>query len=126
MTAGPRPAAVAERPGGGGGEGVIEVEAVTRSYVLGGEGRRRGEERPVVHALRGVSFTIATNSPRAIVGPGCSIAENATVSGSVMLSGCTVGAGASLDGAILSPEAVVVPGAELEAGSVVGAGARAG
>jgi putative ABC transport system ATP-binding protein len=69
VSAGPGPAAVAERPGGGGGEGVIEVEDVTRSYVLGGEGRRRGEERPVVHALRGVSFTIARGEFVAIVGP---------------------------------------------------------
>jgi len=59
------------------------------------------------------------------VGPGCSIAEGASVNGSVLLSGCTVGANATLDDAILSPEVFVVPGTELE-GAVVGAGERIG
>jgi putative ABC transport system ATP-binding protein len=53
-----------------GGPPVIEVRDVTRSYVLGGERRRRtDEEIPVVHALRGVSFDISRGDHVAIVGP---------------------------------------------------------
>ncbi len=53
--------------GGGGGGAVIEVADVTRSYVLGEA--RKGEPRQVVHALRGVSFTVGAGEFVAIVGP---------------------------------------------------------
>jgi len=48
---------------------VIEVVDVTRRYVLGGEGRRRGPESVVVSALRGVTFEVAAGEHVAIVGP---------------------------------------------------------
>jgi putative ABC transport system ATP-binding protein len=50
---------------------VIEVRDVTRSYQLGSErGRRKpGAGGAVVHALRGVSFTVRRGESVAIVGP---------------------------------------------------------
>lgn len=65
----------------------------------------------------------AAVGPRAVVGPGCEIAAQATVSGSVLLGGCRVGAGATVRGAILAPDVQVGSGAAIEAGAVVGRGA---
>jgi putative ABC transport system ATP-binding protein len=63
----PGTALAGRRPPEPGGGTVIEVVDVTRSYVLGEA--RRGEERPVVHALRGVTFTVGQGEFVAIVGP---------------------------------------------------------
>ncbi|MBW3601568.1 MAG: ABC transporter ATP-binding protein [Actinobacteria bacterium] len=50
---------------------VVEVRDVTRSYRLGGRGRRRGasDDGTTVHALRGVSLAVESGELVSIVGP---------------------------------------------------------
>ena len=61
--------------------------------------------------------------PRAVLAPGTSIGEAATVESSALHPACRIGAGASVRGSILAAGAVVEDGAEVPEGSVIGAGA---
>ena len=61
--------------------------------------------------------------PRAVLGPGCRIATEARLSGSVALAGCELGEGSSVSGSILAPGVRVGAGASVGEGSVIGAGA---
>lgn len=65
----------------------------------------------------------ASVGPRAVLGPGCSVAAGVTVSDSVLLGGCEVGEGATVRGSILSAGVQVAPGATVE-GAVAGADER--
>jgi mannose-1-phosphate guanylyltransferase len=75
---------------------------------------------------------------RAVLGPGCVLAEAARVEGSVLLGGCELGPGASVsgsvlaadvrvgDGAAVGPDCVIGEGAAIEPGTQLGAGTRIG
>jgi mannose-1-phosphate guanylyltransferase len=52
--------------------------------------------------------------PRAVIGPGCRVAEGAEIRASVLLGGCVVGEGARVADSILSPGVTVAAGARLE------------
>jgi mannose-1-phosphate guanylyltransferase len=60
--------------------------------------------------------------PRAVLGAGCTVAERASVGGSVLLAGCRVGEGARVRDSILSAQVEVAADAEVEPGSVLGEG----
>ncbi len=66
----------------------------------------------------------AVIGPRAVIGHDSSVEAGAAVSGSVLDSGCVVGAGARIDGAILARSVEVGARATVEAGAVIGDGAR--
>ncbi len=62
--------------------------------------------------------------PRAVIGRGCEVAEDAAIESSVLHRGCAVGADARIEGAILAAGVQVGEGAVIGAGAVVGEGTR--
>jgi mannose-1-phosphate guanylyltransferase len=66
----------------------------------------------------------ASVTPRAVIGDGCDVGEDAAISDSVLLDGCTVGAGAEISGSILGMGVVVGDSARVGPGTVIGAEAR--
>jgi mannose-1-phosphate guanylyltransferase len=66
----------------------------------------------------------ASVTPRAVIGDGCDVGEDAAISDSVLLDGCTVGAGAEISGSILGMGVVVGDSARVGPGAVIGAEAR--
>lgn len=87
------------------------------------EGRVATRVRPTAPGLLvGAGAEVAASAtigPRAVLAPGCEVAEDARVTGSVLLDGCKIGAGARVSGSILAPGVSVQPGATLT-GAVVG------
>jgi len=63
----------------------------------------------------------ANVGPRAVLGPGCRVADGTMVSDSVLLGGCTVGEGATVRGSILAADVEVPANAAVE-GIVAGEG----
>ena len=80
--------------------------------------------RGVYVAARADVDPTAQVGPRAVIGAGCVIEEDALVRDSVLLDGCTVGTGARVRGAILAEDAQVAAGATVE-GRVLGRGEMA-
>ena len=57
-----------------------------------------------------------------VIGPGCKVAADAQVTGSLLLEGCKVGSGARIEGAILGKRCIIGAGVSLREGAVLGAG----
>lgn len=66
----------------------------------------------------------ATIGPFAVIGDGCKIESQAIVRDSVLWDRVTIGTGATVEGAILASRVVVGDHAHIEAGAVIGHGAR--
>lgn len=91
------------------------------------EDRVATQVRPTAPGLSiGADAKIAAGAsvgPRAVLSPGCRVADGAEVRESVLLDGCSVGAGAKVAGSVLAPGVTVEAGAEL-ADAVIGRGER--
>lgn len=91
------------------------------------EGRVETAVRPTAPGLFvGARCSIAESArigPRAVLSGDCTVGEEATIAGSILLEGCTVGAGVVISDSIIAAEAVVEPGARVE-GAMVAAHER--
>jgi mannose-1-phosphate guanylyltransferase len=91
------------------------------------EGRVETAVRPTAPGLFvGARCAVAESArigPRAVVSSDCTVGEEATIAGSVLLEGCTVGAGAVVRDSIIAADTVVEPGARVE-GAMVAAHER--
>jgi mannose-1-phosphate guanylyltransferase len=82
------------------------------------EGRVETAVRPTAPGLFvGAGCTVAGSArigPRAVVSRGCTVGDEATIAGSVLLERCTIGEGAVVSDSIIAADAVVEPGARVE------------
>jgi mannose-1-phosphate guanylyltransferase len=82
------------------------------------EGRVETAVRPTAPGLFvGADCAVAESArigPRAVLSSGCTVADGATIAGSVLLQGCTVGAGAAIRDSIIAADTVVESGARVE------------
>ncbi len=80
-----------------------------------------GDDQPDsdIHAEATVAAT--AHVERSVIGPGCTVAEDATLTEAVVLQGARIGPGARVHRSVVGPRAVVGEGAELLDLSVVGA-----
>ncbi len=94
------------------------------------EGRVATEVEPTAPGLfvgEGAELAAAASiGPRAVIGPGCSVARDAVIADSVLLDGCRIGSGAEIRGAIMAAGAEVGEGARIAPGAVLGRGAVVG
>ncbi|CAN5417301.1 hypothetical protein BH10ACT11_BH10ACT11_04870 [soil metagenome] len=111
-------------------EGTVETEVTSRldSDRFGFEGATIDERSTLAApALIDTGASVEAHAfvgPRAVLGPGGRVAEEAVLTGSVALGDCELDRGASVTGSILAPGVFVGAGATVEDGSVIGSGAR--
>jgi mannose-1-phosphate guanylyltransferase len=81
------------------------------------EGRVETQVRPTAPGLLvGGGAEVAAGAsvgPRAVLSPGCTVADGARIRDSVLLEGCSIGAGARVSGSVLAAGVTVEAGAEI-------------